>query len=54
MRESLFAMLFSGYSGLCNAIGHVTHPSQSHDAVIHGYDDVGNVIETHEQKGDFK
>jgi hypothetical protein len=26
----------------------------SHIAVIRVYDDVGNVIETHEQKGDFK
>jgi hypothetical protein len=26
---------------------------RSHDAVIHVYDDAGNVIETHEQ-GDFK
>ena len=28
--------------------------SRSHDAVIHIYDDDGNVIETHEHKGDFK
>jgi len=26
----------------------------SHDAVIRVYDDAGNVIETHEHKGDFK
>jgi hypothetical protein len=26
----------------------------SHDAVIRVYDDAGNVIETHERKGDFK
>jgi hypothetical protein len=26
----------------------------SHDAVIHAYDDAGNVIETHEHAGDFK
>jgi hypothetical protein len=25
-----------------------------HDAVIRVYDDAGNVIETHEQAGDFK
>jgi hypothetical protein len=33
-----------------------SHPigSRSHDAVIRVYDDVGNVIETHEHKGDFK
>jgi hypothetical protein len=27
---------------------------RSHDAVIRVYDDAGNVIETHEHKGDFK
>jgi hypothetical protein len=26
----------------------------SHDAVIRVYDDAGNVIRTHEHKGDFK
>jgi hypothetical protein len=28
--------------------------SRSHDAVIRIYDAAGNVIETHEHKGDFK
>ena len=28
--------------------------SRSHDAMIRVYDDVGNVIDTHEHKGDFK
>jgi hypothetical protein len=28
--------------------------SRSHDVVIRVYDDAGNVIETHEQGGDFK
>ncbi len=28
--------------------------SRSHDAVIRVYDEGGNVIETHEQTGDFK
>jgi hypothetical protein len=28
--------------------------SRSQDAVIRVYDDAGNVIETHEQAGDFK
>jgi len=27
---------------------------RSHDAVIRVYDEAGNVIETHEHKGDFK
>jgi hypothetical protein len=28
--------------------------SRSHDAVIHVYDEAGNVIEMHEHAGDFK
>jgi hypothetical protein len=28
--------------------------ARSHDAVIRVYDEAGNVIETHEQAGDFK
>jgi hypothetical protein len=30
------------------------HRSRSHNAVIRVYDAAGNVIETHEHKGDFK
>jgi len=37
-----------------NAIGYATHSSGSHDALICVYDDAGNVIETHEHKGEFK
>jgi hypothetical protein len=37
-----------------NAIGYATHSSRSQDAVIRVYDAAGNVIETHEQKGNFK
>jgi hypothetical protein len=37
-----------------HAIGYVMHRSRSHDAVIRVYDEAGNVIETHEHKGDFK
>jgi hypothetical protein len=36
-----------------NAIGYAMHSSCSHDAVIRVYDSGGNVIETHEHKGDF-
>ena len=40
---------------LCaNAIGYAKHRSAPHDAVIRVHDDAGNVIEPHEQKGDFK
>ena len=37
-----------------HAIGYATHYSRSADAVICVYDDAGNVIETHEHKGDFQ
>ena len=36
-----------------DAIGYAMHNSRSHDAVIRVYDEAGNVIETHEHKGDF-
>jgi hypothetical protein len=37
-----------------DAIGYAMHSSRSHAAVIRVYDEAGNVIETHEHKGDFK
>jgi hypothetical protein len=37
-----------------NAIDYAKFFSRSHDAVIRVYDVVGNVIETHEHRGDFK
>jgi hypothetical protein len=38
-----------------NAIGYAEHFSRAHDAVIRVYDEAdGNVIETHDHKGDFK
>jgi hypothetical protein len=36
------------------AIGYAKHRSRSHDAVIRVYDAAGNVIDTHEHRGDFK
>ena len=42
------------YDTLDYAIGYARHGSRSHDAVIRVYDEAGNVIETHERKGDFK
>ncbi len=41
-------------NAVANAIGYAEHRSRSHDAVIRVHDDSGNVIETHEQAGDFK
>jgi hypothetical protein len=37
-----------------NAIGYAKHRSRSHLAVIRVYDAAGNVIQTHQHKGDFK
>jgi hypothetical protein len=42
------------YTNPMTAIGYAMHNSRSHDAVIRVYDEVGNVIETHEHKGEFK
>ena len=43
-----------GMTHRINAIGYAMHSNRSHDTVIHVYDDVGNVIEKYEYKGDFK
>jgi hypothetical protein len=36
------------------AIGYAKSYSRSHGAVIHVYDDAGNMIQTHEHEGEFK
>jgi hypothetical protein len=41
-------------TALSDAIGYAIHYRRSHDAVIRVYDELGNVIETHEHAGDFK
>jgi hypothetical protein len=41
-------------NAVINAIGYAMHRSRSNLAVIRVYDAAGNVIETHERKGDFK
>jgi hypothetical protein len=45
---------YAGPDGVANAIGYAKFRSRSHDAVIRVYDDAGNVIQTHEQAGEFK
>jgi hypothetical protein len=45
---------YAGPDAIINAIGYAKFRSRSHRAVIRVYDDAGNVIETHEHKGDFK
>jgi hypothetical protein len=42
------------YTQVSHAIGYAEFYSRSHHAVIRVYNDAGNVIETHEQAGDFK
>jgi hypothetical protein len=42
------------YEDASAAVDYAKHSSRSHDAVIRVYDAAGNVIETHEHKGDFK
>jgi len=39
---------------MCRASTAINRFSRSPDAVIRVYDAAGNVIETHEHKGDFK
>ena len=39
---------------ITNAISYAKFYSRSHHAVIRVYDEAGNVIETHEQAGEFK
>ncbi len=49
------ALPFGGrWYGEANAIGYAKFFSRSHDAVIRVYNEAGNVIETHDHKGDFK
>jgi hypothetical protein len=45
---------YDGTNAISNAIGYAKFYSRSHDAAIRVYDAAGNVIETHEHKGDFK
>ena len=50
----LGGLWYAGPNAVGNAIGYAEHRSRSDDAVIRIYDDVGNVIEKYEYKGDFK
>jgi hypothetical protein len=48
------SLWYAGPNAISNAIGFAKFFSRSHNAVIRVYDGAGNVIETHEHKGDFK
>jgi hypothetical protein len=41
-------------NAVSNAISYAKFFSRSHDATIRVYKEAGNVIQTHEQAGDFK
>jgi hypothetical protein len=41
-------------NAISTALDYAKFYSRSDHAVIHVYDEAGNVIETHEHKGDFK
>jgi hypothetical protein len=45
---------YDGPNAIENAIGYAMHDSRSHQAMIRVYDDAGNVIATHEHKGEFR
>ena len=45
---------YEGPRAVVNAIQYALQRSQSHDAVIRVYDAAGNLIGTHEHKGDFR
>jgi hypothetical protein len=49
-----FRMWYGEPNAVANAIGYAQFYSRSHDAVIRVYDAAGNVIETHQNKGDFQ
>ena len=42
------------YTEIPHALGYAKFRSRSREAVIRVYDESGNVIETHEHKGEFK
>ena len=53
--RQLFGRLRHGEANaISNAIDYAKFYSRLHDAVIRIFDDAGNVIQTHEHKGDFK
>jgi hypothetical protein len=45
---------YEGADAIGNAVSYAKFYSRSHPAIIRVYDEAGNVIETHEHKGDFK
>ena len=48
------ALWYGDPDAITNAINYAKFRSRSHDAVIRVFDEAGNVIETHEHKGEVK
>ena len=48
------ALWYDGPNAVSNTVDYTKFYSHSHDAVVRVYDEAGNVIETHQHKGDFK
>ena len=48
------ALWYGEPDAVANAMSYAKFFSRSHDAVIRVFDETGNVIETHEQAGEFK
>jgi len=44
---------YGGPNAISDAVDYAQFYSRSHDAVIRVHDDVGNVIQSYEHKGDF-
>jgi hypothetical protein len=47
-------LLYFEPNAVNNAVGYAKFFSRSHDAVIRVYDEAGNVLETHERRGESK
>ena len=54
MRCHSVGLWYGELNAASNAVDYAKHRSRSHDAVIRVYDAAGNVIKTHEHKGDFR
>jgi hypothetical protein len=53
-RAFRYRLWYGELDAISNAVGYAKFYSRPHDAVIRVYDEAGNVIETHQHKGDFK
>jgi len=47
------ALWYTGTNAMNDSIGYAERCRRSHNALIRVYDEAGNVIDTHEQAGEF-